>query len=128
MISRKIVWDDSKINLFNSQLVNNNESMQRLIRDVNTESIDHVTQDFTRYLHDNAFEVFGQTTHSKSRSAPGKKVNNKWFDKNCRNSKNEFKIARNTFNRTKTVESRVNFTRARTRYNRIKKSKVQIQM
>ena len=125
-ISRKIVWDDSKIwdtiwvrgkiNLFHSQLLNNNESMQRLIRDVNTESIDHVTQDFTRYLHDNAFEVFGQT-----RPTPGKKVNNKWFDENCRNSKNEFKIARNTFNRTKKAESRVNFSRARARYNRIKK-------
>ena len=54
-ISRKIVWDDSKINLFHSQLLNNNETMQRLISDVNSESIDHVVQDFTRYLHDNAF-------------------------------------------------------------------------
>ena len=57
-ISRKIVWDDSKINLFHSQLLNNHETMQRLISDVNSESIDHVVQDFTRYLHDNAFEVF----------------------------------------------------------------------
>ena len=54
--------------------------MQRLISDVNSESIDHVVQDFTRYLHDNAFEVFGQTIRSKSQPAPGKKVNNNWFD------------------------------------------------
>ena len=58
-INRKIVWGDSKVNLFHSQLINNNESIQRLIRDANTEPIDHVVQDFTRFLHDNAFDVFG---------------------------------------------------------------------
>ena len=73
-ISRKIVWDDSKVNLFHSQLMNNNESLQWLIRDVSTEPIDHMVQDFTRFLHNNAFDVFGQTFHSKSRSMPCKKV------------------------------------------------------
>ena len=38
-ITRKIVWDDSKINLFHSQLLSNSESMQRLISDVHSESI-----------------------------------------------------------------------------------------
>ena len=65
--------------------------------------------------------VFGQTIRSKSQPAPGKKVNNKWFDEHCRNAKNEFKTARNIFNRTKSTETRVRFTRARTRYNKAKK-------
>ena len=95
--------------------------MQRLISDVNSESIDHVVQDLTRYLHDNAFEVFGQTIRSKSQPAPGKNVNNKWFDENCRNAKNEFKTARNIFIRTKSTETRIRFTRARTLYNKAKK-------
>ena len=104
-ISRKLVWGDSKINLFHSQLLNNNETMQRLISDVNSESIDQVVQDFPRY-----FKVFGQIIRSESQPAPGKKVNNKRFDENCRNAKNEFKRARNIFNRTKSTETRVRFT------------------
>ena len=67
--------------------MNNHESIQRLIRDASTESIDHVVQDFTRFIHDNAFEVFGQTFHSKPR--PNKQANSKWFDDNCRTAKHD---------------------------------------
>ena len=38
------------------------------------------------------------------------------------NAKQEFKSARNIFNRLKTDESQINFTRARTKYNRIKRN------
>ena len=60
-INRKIIWDDSKTDLFHSQLMNNNEHFRRLISDACSEPIDHVVQDFTRLLYDNAFDVFGKT-------------------------------------------------------------------
>ena len=119
-INRKIIWDDSKTDLFHAQLVNSDEVIQRLIRDTNTEPIDHVVQNFTRFLHDSAFNVFGKTTSSKSHSTKQVNKNNEWFDENCQKAKRDFKNARNNFNRMKTDEAQLSFTRARTRYNRTK--------
>ena len=119
-INRKIIWDDSKTDLFHAQLVNSHEVIQRLISDTNTEPIDHVVQNFTRFLHDSAFDVFGKTTSSKSHSTKRVNKNNEWFDENCQKAKRDFKNARNNFNRMKTDETRLSFTRARTRYNRTK--------
>jgi len=48
-------------------------------------------------------------------------VNNKWFDENCRKDKAAFKSARNEYLHTKTPESRSNFTKARTKYNKTKR-------
>ena len=39
-INRKIIWDDSKTDLFHSQLMNNNEHFRRLISDARSEPID----------------------------------------------------------------------------------------
>ena len=121
-INRKIVFDDSKTDLFHTQLMKNNDALLRLTSDVRTEPIDHVVQDFTRLLLDNAFDVFGKTYSCKSRSTHPVNENNERFDSNCYNAKQEFKSARNLFNHLKTDESRINFTRARTKYNRIKRN------
>ena len=50
-----------------------------------------------------------------------KYVNNKWFEENCRKEKAAFKSARNEYSHTKTPESRLNFTKARTKYNQTKR-------
>ena len=104
-INRKIVFDSSKTDLFHHSLENNNGVIQRLISDASAEPLDHVVQDFTRFLHDKAFDVFGKTyhsTHSKYHSYRRVNNNNKWFDENCKNAKREFNTAKNVFNRTKT--------------------------
>ena len=119
-INRKIIWDTNKVAAFRSQLMNSNEAFQRLISDAPSEPIDHVVQNFTRFLHDNAFDIFGKTYNNKS-DTERKKVNNVWFDENCFEARRNFKTARNIFNREKTDESRINFIRSRTHYNRIKK-------
>ena len=46
---------------------------------------------------------------------------NDWFDINCESARRDFNQAKNTFNRSKDDETRRNFTRMRTRYNKIKK-------
>ena len=76
--------------------------------------------DIARFLHASAFDVFGKTCSSKSHSIQ-RVNNNKWFDESCQNGKRDFKSARNIFNRLKTDEARINFTRTRTRYNKLKR-------
>ena len=119
-LTTRLIWDDSKTDLFHAQLVNSHEVIQRLISDLNTKPIEHMVQHFTRFLHDSAFVVFGKTTSSKSHSTKQVNKNNEWFDENCQKAKQDFKNARNNFNRMKTDETRLSFTCARTGFNRTK--------
>lgn len=94
-ISRKIVWDNNKVTEFNQQLMNNHEHIQQMTSDLSNQPIDHVVKEFTQFIHDKAFDVFGTTYRSKScRSRPGK-VNREWFDESCARAKRDFTIARN---------------------------------
>lgn len=124
-ISRKLVWDSTKVTEFNRQLMNNYEHIQHMTYDLTNQPIDHVVKEFTQFIHDNAFDVFGTTYRSKScRSRPGK-VNREWFDENCVSAKHEFTTARNRFNRDKNEQTRLNFIQARTSYNRVKRKAYQ---
>ena len=118
-ISRKIVWDKAKVDDFKNSLSNENAYIEGLTTDVSNERIDDVVKNFTNFLHDKAFDIFGKT-YSNAKINLNKKVNKKWFDENCQNAKHEFTRARNLFNRDKNNQSRLNFTRARTKYNRAK--------
>ena len=75
-IKRKIIWDKNKIADFENELVNNYEAFQRLTNDAPTEDINHVIQDFTRFMHDNAFDVFGKTYTDNIYTSQRKKVRN----------------------------------------------------
>lgn len=119
-ISRKIVWDNDKVNQFQSLLMTHNEYLETLMSDVKSEPIDNVVRNFTQFVHDKAFDVFGKTYNNKKYHSIHNKINKKWFDANCQNAKREFKTARNFFNRNKTDQSRINFITARTKYNKIK--------
>ena len=120
-LNRKIVWDKNKIGDFKNKLRNNQETMQRLTDDAHIEDVGHVVQDFTRFLHDTAFEVFGKTFTDSSYTAQRKKVQNEWFDENCSKARQDFITARNNFNRLKTDESRLQFTRTRAQYNKVRR-------
>ena len=112
-ISRKIVWDNNKVTEFNQQLMNNHEHIQQMTSDLSNQPIDYVVKEFTQFIHDKAFDVFGTTYHSKScRSRPGK-VNREWFDESCARAKRDFTIARNRYNRDKNEQTRLNFTETR---------------
>ena len=121
-IGRKIVWDNEKVGDFQSLLVNNNAHIQQFTSDVSTEPIDDVVKTFSQFLHDQAFDVFGKT-YSHTKSTRHKRTDKKWFDAACRDAQCEFKAARNTFNCNKNDDTRIQFTRACTNYNRIKKKK-----
>ena len=99
--------------------MNNREYIEKLTNDALSGSIEYTVDNFTRFLYDNACEIFGKTCDI-NRNEQNRKINNKWFDLNCYNAKREFKIARNNFNRTKNNESRKTFIHSRTKYNKIK--------
>ena len=101
-------------------LTNKSDTIRELTNDLPNEPIDRVVTNFTRCLHDSAFEIFGKTNSSSNYTARKKKSNDAWFDENCANAKREFSTARNAFNRTRTDQSRTNFAHARTRYNHAK--------
>ena len=118
-ISRKIVWDNAKVNDFKNSLSNEHAYIEGLTTDVSNEPIDDVVKNFSNFLHDKAFDIFGKT-YNTNKTNSRQKVNKKWFDENCKNAKHEFTRARNLFNRDKNDQSRLNFTHARTKYNRVK--------
>ena len=119
-INRKIVWDANKIIDFQNILTNKSDIIQEFTSELPHEPIDRVVTNFTRMLHDSAFEMFGKTYNTSGYKSHKKKSNDAWFDESCANAKTEFNAARNRFNRTRTDQSRINFVRARTRFNHIK--------
>ena len=119
-ITRKIVWDKSKVEHFKLQLQNKQDSFNQLITE-HTDSIDNTVHSFTRLLHDIAFDTFGKTFQTKASHIEHTKTHNAWFDIDCNTARRDFNTARNNFNRVKNDEARRNFTRARTRYNKVKK-------
>ena len=119
-ITRKIVWDKSKVEHFKLQLQNKQDSFNQLITE-HTDSIDNTVHSFTRLLHDIAFDTFGMTFHIKASHIEHTKTQNEWFDIDCNTAQRDFNPARNNFNRVKNDEARRNFTSAPTRYNKVKK-------
>ena len=119
-ITRKIVWDKSKVEHFKFQLQNKQDSFNQLITE-HTDSIDNTVHSFTRLLHDIAFDTFGKTFQVKASHIEHTKTQNGWFDIDCKTARRDFNSARNSFNRVKDDEARRNFTRAPTRYNKVKK-------
>ena len=105
---------------FKNALINKSAHIDRLTSDIASEPVENVVRNFTQFLHDEAFEMFGKTTSNRKRPQ-GQKQNKEWFDDNCKNAKREFTNARNIFNRVKNDQSRMIFTRARTKYNHAKK-------
>ena len=89
-ITRKIVWDKTKINEFRSKLMNSHDTFLEQNTDAQNEPVDHVVQSLTRYLHDTAFDVFGKTSCNTNYAPQHKKVHNEWFDETCVNAQQEF--------------------------------------
>ena len=58
-------------------------------------------------MHDNAFDVFGKTYTDKTYTAQRNKLHYDLFDENCSQARDDFKTARNAFNRSKDKESRL---------------------
>ena len=114
------MWDADKIGNFQTLLCKNQEYIQSLSSNVAGTSVDDTVKLFTRSLHEKAFQIFGKTFCQTNKAHP-RQSNKHWFNEDCKTAKHEFTNARNIFNRTKNDHTRLKFTGARTKYNRVKK-------
>ena len=92
-ITRKIVWDKSKVEHFKLQLQNKQDSFNQLITE-HTDSIDNTVHSFTRLLHDIAFDTFGKTFQTKASHIEHTKTHNAWFDIDCNTARRDFNTAK----------------------------------
>ena len=90
------------LNFVKNKLMSNHEAFLRLTSDAQNESV----QNFTRYLHDNAFDVLGKTQCNKNYAAQRKKTHNEWFVENCVNAQRDFN-QRKTFLIDRNMSNRV---------------------
>ncbi|ESO88973.1 hypothetical protein LOTGIDRAFT_154041 [Lottia gigantea] len=67
-------------------------------------------------LHDVIDNVYGKTI-SKNKNKCNYAIQNKWFSKDCRKSKNDFKKYRNEYYRGRSHIARINYVNARNKYN-----------
>ena len=75
-ITRKIVWDNEKAHDFKSSLTNKSDRIVQMTSEIGKEPLQTIVRNFTQFLHDEAFEIFGKTYIS------GKKPHDKKTNKN----------------------------------------------
>ena len=71
-------------------------------------------------MYQKALPHFGKPVNVNRNTKCCHKKGNKWFDNGCKKASKDFKSARNTYNRNKTLDNRQRFTKLRTKYNKIK--------
>lgn len=117
----QIGFDESKVPIFRTELINNHENLQLLVESVNSGPVDSIVQSFTSFLYENSTNVFGLKITASSSKLKDNYPRNEWFNEDCYKSKQEFKNARNTFLKHKSDVNRQYFIRMRTMYNRVKR-------
>ena len=101
-----ICWDDTEIEHFD-----NIATLEQVIDNINSVSIDRSMDLFTTYMKENAFSVFGkprkQYTNSPNSHTRNRKK--KWFDKECFEKRKAFNKARNVFIRNKSIVNKLEY-------------------
>ena len=116
----RIIFNEEKIPEFKQLLRNTIDSINTdLISDSN--SVLQV-ETLTNFLREKANTIFGKniTINTNKKINKSAKHKPKWFDEGCFSAKQEFTKSRNVFTRNKNDENRITFTKARTKYNRVR--------
>ena len=67
---------------------------------------------------DQSKQVFNKTINARSNNKNNHTNSPKWFNQECHQRKQDFRNARNRFNKSKSDQNRIAFTKSRTKYNR----------
>ena len=93
------------------------QNLNELDACINSESsLNTQAETLTEFLYEYAIQIFGKpipVNRTNNKFSP--KTSPKWYNADCHRAKQEFKTARNTFNRNRTDENRVSFVRTRTK-------------
>ena len=82
----KIVYDESKLSTFRSELMNNNEVLQRMTDSVDNCHLDSVVNSFTDFIYATPAVVYGKEIPVKE-TTDSKCSQNKWFNEQCSEAK-----------------------------------------
>ena len=114
---QKIVFNEEKITEYEDILKQN---LNELDACINSESsLNTQAETLTEFFYENAIGKPIPVNRTNNKFSP--KTSPKWYNADCHRAKQEFKTARNTFNRNRTDQNRVSFVRTRTKYNRVRK-------
>jgi len=116
-------WDETMTNVFRASLLDSSDTLLQISSDLNNISINESVQQFTQYIQDKAFSIFGKTRTTKiaSDSRPAHRNKKSWFNKDCIDARKQFNIARNLYTRNKSQENKVTFLNKRREYTNIKR-------
>jgi len=119
-----LAWDDSLIRDFHEKLSLNENTIHRLTSDVDIVTVDESVRQFTIFMQENAFALFGKKRKNTAKPYTAQKNTrrkNKWFNKECYDTRKEFTHARNIFLRSKTDENKHIFLAKKRLYNKTKR-------
>ena len=83
-----------------------------------------IVNNFVNELYQKALPHFGKPVNVNRNTKCCHKKGNKWFDNDCKKGSKDFKSARKTYNRNKTLENKERFTKLRTKYNKTKRKAI----
>ena len=115
----KIFWNTVNETLFLEKLKEKHDLFTTI--ENSDASINDKVENFSMLLAETTFTVFGKTFKTRKGEMPNsKKHKSVWFDEECENARKDFTRTRNNFLKNKNDETRHEFVRNRTTYNRIK--------
>lgn len=88
--TKKIVFDETKINEFNTLIKETNQNINTVFDENKT--VDEKISILTKYLQENSACIFGKVIKTNPHNRQHKKP--EWFDSTCKNAKNNFKHAK----------------------------------
>ena len=124
-VVNKLVWDIEYKETFcaatciSENIAYVNDLSCELDRSNALDSISDITKKFSEFLYNKASPLFNKTFCTKNMC--NDKINNSWFNDECKSARVQFNNARNRFNRHKTDLNRTYFTQRISMYNNTKR-------
>ena len=116
-------WGENNIQNFKDLILNNQNLLNDITSSIEISDTDQVVEQFTSFIKDHAFKVFGKTRYQHD--SKQKQYNKKqWFNHECYNARSKYKKSRNAYLKNKTDEkkNRHIFITYKNKYNKIKKT------
>jgi hypothetical protein len=116
--SEKLYWDSGGVPAYRELLLRKQDSLNHMQHSLAHLDVNEATNEFTNFMYDNAFSVFGKVFKHKTET---RRQKSEWFDETCKHAKRDFSKARNGYLHNKSDDNRCRFVSERTKYNKVKK-------
>ncbi|MEW8544930.1 MAG: reverse transcriptase family protein, partial [Candidatus Thiodiazotropha sp.] len=121
--ARKLKWNNDKMADFQNSVSDLSDLFESLSLSIEQDDSENNINDTLRKFSDSLYNCsdrhFGKSIFTENCSKPIKE--NKWFDEQCHTAKRDFNRAKRLFSHDRSQQNRVNFTKCRSKFNRIKR-------